>query len=65
MPIANNAGDSSTLGDEQNVFNGDETDFQKTTIPCPMFVPTVRPSCRYVGIKVNQTTDLTEPKETH
>jgi len=40
-------------------------DFQKTTIPCRMFVPTVPPSCRYVRIKVNQTTDLTEPKETH
>ena len=40
-------------------------DFQKTTIPCRMFVPTVRPSCRYVGIKVNQTTDSIEPKERH
>ena len=40
-------------------------DFQKTTIPCRMFVPTVPPSCRYVGIKVNQTTDSIEPKERH
>jgi hypothetical protein len=39
-------------------------DFQKTTIPCRMFVPTIRLRCRYVD-KVNRTTDLTEPKETH
>jgi hypothetical protein len=65
MPIANDAGNSSPLGDEQNVFNGAETGLPGNNDPLSHVCSDCSPELPLRGDRVNRTTDLTEPKETH
>jgi hypothetical protein len=57
MPTANDAGNSSTLGDEQNVFNGAETGLPENNDPLSHACSDCSPEVPLLGNKVNRTTD--------
>jgi hypothetical protein len=50
IPTADDAGNSSTLGNEQNVFNDAETGLPKNNDPLPHICSDCSPELRYVGM---------------